>query len=214
MEHITFILSIRTRSENNMHGHWRGHAARAKSQRSATYEALKGIPFSKDDLSHANVSLVRVSPRELDGDNLQGALKAIRDGITDWMSGGLNESNKKGGVNDRDPRIHWLYAQQRGNPKEYSVIIDVRWEEGMATYVEEKYQGLDTSIAVEVKAFLCLECYQVTGSLRGTTGAVCDGCGQKFIGVKEMDSDGDPRLFEKADSIIVQENPSFECSSD
>jgi hypothetical protein len=59
------------------------------------------------------VTLTRVAPSNgLDGDNLQGSLKACRDGVADWL-----------GVDDRDPRVTWLYEQRRG--KEWSVEVHV-----------------------------------------------------------------------------------------
>jgi hypothetical protein len=61
--------------------------------------------------------LVRIAPRALDDDNLRGALKAARDGVSDAM-----------GVNDRDPRVTWLYGQRRGSTGQYAVEVSV-WSE-------------------------------------------------------------------------------------
>jgi hypothetical protein len=59
------------------------------------------------------VTLTRVAPSNgLDGDNLQGSLKACRDGVADWLK-----------VDDRDPRVTWLYEQRRG--KEWTVEVHV-----------------------------------------------------------------------------------------
>jgi hypothetical protein len=61
------------------------------------------------------VTMARVAPRELDDDNLRGALKAVRDGIADAF-----------GVNDRDPRVTWVYGQRRGStPRTYAVQVDI-----------------------------------------------------------------------------------------
>jgi hypothetical protein len=49
------------------------------------------------------VLLVRIAPRALDDDNLTFAFKGIRDGVADAY-----------GVSDRDPRITWRYAQEKG----------------------------------------------------------------------------------------------------
>ena len=52
------------------------------------------------------VTLTRVSPRSLDAhDNLRSAFKGIVDQVADEI-----------GLNDRSPRIDWLYAQERGAP--------------------------------------------------------------------------------------------------
>lgn len=50
------------------------------------------------------VLLTRVAPSSgLDDDNLSGSLKAIRDAMAEWL-----------GLDDRDPRVGWRYAQRRG----------------------------------------------------------------------------------------------------
>lgn len=57
------------------------------------------------------IRLTRVSPGELDGDNLQGALKAVRDAIASWLR-----------VDDATPLIRWEYAQEKGVA---SIRVDV-----------------------------------------------------------------------------------------
>lgn len=49
----------------------------------------------------------------LDSDNLLSSAKGIRDQIAAWL-----------GVDDRDPRVTWEYAQERA--KEYGVRVEVR----------------------------------------------------------------------------------------
>jgi hypothetical protein len=57
----------------------------------------------------------RVAPGNgLDSDNLPVSMKHVRDGIADAM-----------GVDDRDERVTWEYAQERGKPGEYKVKVDV-----------------------------------------------------------------------------------------
>ena len=60
------------------------------------------------------VELVRVAPRSLDSDNLTSSLKAVRDGVADWL-----------GVDDGDERVRWTYGQRKGKPREYLVEIGV-----------------------------------------------------------------------------------------
>jgi hypothetical protein len=75
------------------------------------------------------IKLTRISPRFLDDDNLSGALKAVRDGVTDWFSGGLHKSNRKGGINDRDPRLTWEYDQLKSDkPKDYQIKVEIEWD--------------------------------------------------------------------------------------
>lgn len=58
------------------------------------------------------ITLTRLAPRSLDTDNLQRALKAIRDGVADAL-----------GVDDGDARLRWRYAQEQA--RDYGVRISV-----------------------------------------------------------------------------------------
>ena len=60
------------------------------------------------------VTLTRVAPRTLDGDNLQAGCKAARDGVALWLA-----------TDDADPRIRWEYAQAKGGPKEYGLRVEI-----------------------------------------------------------------------------------------
>lgn len=62
--------------------------------------------------SPVRVRLTRLAPRLLDDDNLQAALKHVRDGVADAL-----------GLHDDDPRLHWSYAQQR--ERRYAVLVDI-----------------------------------------------------------------------------------------
>lgn len=92
-------LPIATVSEANRRDHWRVKAKRVKCHRMAAAAMCPLVPLP------ATVRLVRLSARVLDDDNLRGALKAVRDGVADRL-----------GVDDRDPRVTWLYDQERGKP--------------------------------------------------------------------------------------------------
>ncbi len=82
---------------NGSHGSWRAAAARRKKQRKdANYLTPRRMR------APCEVLLIRLSPGELDDDNLRPALKSIRDGIADAL-----------GVDDRDPAVRWEYAQAR-----------------------------------------------------------------------------------------------------
>lgn len=84
-------------------------ARRVKKEREATGWSL--LPFKAPALPCV-VTLTRVAPRRMDGDNLQGACKAVRDAVADWLR-----------VDDGSPLITWRYAQRQGRPKEYAVEI-------------------------------------------------------------------------------------------
>lgn len=109
---ITIKLPIATVSEANLKEHWAKTAKRRKSQRHETGWELKRTRPPSLPLT---VVLTRISPRKLDeGDNLNMSMKAIRDGIADWL-----------GIDDGSDLVKWEYAQHKGQPKEQAVLIEV-----------------------------------------------------------------------------------------
>ncbi len=62
------------------------------------------------------VRLVRIGVKQLDDDNLRGALKAVRDGVADWL--GTDDSERAG--------ITWQYGQELCKPMGHGVRIEVR----------------------------------------------------------------------------------------
>jgi hypothetical protein len=98
---IEVSLPLRTRSTLNLRVHWTKRAKRAQEQRAvvrmrlAVIRQLPALP--------AVVTLTRIGPRTLDGDNLQGALKSVRDGVADAL-----------GVDDGSKDIEWHYVQEKG----------------------------------------------------------------------------------------------------
>jgi hypothetical protein len=109
------IDGLRLPSVANLREHPMAKAARNKKQRRESYEMAwwwmhkAGLAF--DAGAPLVVLLVRVSPRPLDSDNLASACKAVRDGIADALE-----------VDDRDPRVSWHYAQERG-PHALRVLV-------------------------------------------------------------------------------------------
>lgn len=100
-----FYVKVKTVSEANSHEHWRNRQKRAKSQRHAALWAAKAATITNEPRPHVVVRLTRVGRRKLDSDNLQGALKHVRDGVADWL-----------GIDDgRDDLVTWEYAQQTGS---------------------------------------------------------------------------------------------------
>jgi hypothetical protein len=91
------VLPIKTVSAANKREHWAVRAKRTKAERNVAFLMTPHMELPVD------VTLTRVSPRELDDDNLRPALKAIRDGVADRL-----------GVNDRDPQVRWSYRQEKG----------------------------------------------------------------------------------------------------
>lgn len=97
-----FLIPVKTVAGLNAREHWRARSSRVKKERTtAAMMTPAGIELP------CVVKMNRLSSSKLDDDNLQGACKAIRDGIADKI-----------GVPDNDPRIEWLYSQEkckRGN---------------------------------------------------------------------------------------------------
>lgn len=98
-------LPIATVSEANRRDHWATKARRVKAHRNAAWALCPVYPLP------CIVTLTRIAPRGLDDDNLRGACKALRDGIADKL-----------GIDDRDPRVEWRYAQAKGKPA--SVVVE------------------------------------------------------------------------------------------
>jgi hypothetical protein len=104
-------LPLRLESKANAHVHWRRLAQKAAVQR---FAAKKCLTFGLEPGGCRVVRLVRISPRELDSDNLAVSLKAVRDGVADAL-----------GVDDRDPRVVWLPDWERGEPRQHAVRVEV-----------------------------------------------------------------------------------------
>lgn len=116
-ELIVVTIPIRTVSEANSHQHWRHRQKRAKSQRVTAYACTRtDIIESRIPGDRALVvTLTRISPRPLDDDNLASSQKHVRDGVADAL-----------GIDDRDPRVTWRYAQRRGAKGQYAVEVTIK----------------------------------------------------------------------------------------
>jgi hypothetical protein len=112
---LEWELPIKTESEMNMSEHWGTRASRANTQKRMINLAFHS--HSPIELP-CTVRLIRISQRELDGDNLQGAFKYVRDAIADNLIPGL-----KPGRADGDPRITWEYDQEKGKPIHVKIIF-------------------------------------------------------------------------------------------
>ena len=109
---IAITIPLRIQSSLNLREHWRVRANRNSSHRSAAWFALKAAGRWTE--FPCVVTLTRVAPRELDGDNLQGGFKSVRDGVADWL-----------GLDDNDKRIEWRYAQAKGEAREYAARVKI-----------------------------------------------------------------------------------------
>jgi hypothetical protein len=108
---MTIVIPMRLPSSANLREHYMVKAKRVKQQRQLVAVFIGGKP--KPALPVV-VTLVRIAPRALDGDNLQSAFKAPRDEIARWL-----------GVDDADPRVTWEYWQRRGGVGVYAVTVQL-----------------------------------------------------------------------------------------
>lgn len=105
---IEVIVPVKTVGGLNAREHWRQRAARVKRERQSAAMIVPTHPLP------CIVTMTRLSPGELDDDNLQGACKAIRDGVADRL-----------GIDDRDPRVTWRYAQERCKRGQFGVRVTI-----------------------------------------------------------------------------------------
>lgn len=115
-----FELPVVTYSPNHakMNPQTRGGKI-AKSKRTADTRALfKQFTEDRTDsrCDTYKILLTRVSQRELDDDNVEGALKAVRDGVAD----GLGLKSDK-----RSKKLHWDYGQAKGPRGYYGVRVKI-----------------------------------------------------------------------------------------
>jgi len=108
----TIVIPIRLSGGPNARLHWARRAKVAKRERRAAWLATSGWILPVD--GGAAVTLVRLAPRRLDDDNLRGVLKAIRDGVADRL-----------GIDDRDTRVRWRYAQESAGAGFYGVRLEI-----------------------------------------------------------------------------------------
>ena len=123
MSAVLVTVPIRLESVANKREHWARKARRVKSERDAVGWILGNHP--RPALPGV-VALTRVAPRELDGDNLQAAFKAVRDAVATFL-----------GVADNHAGIRWEYAQRSGGVRVYAVEIGIRASVVSATGGEE-----------------------------------------------------------------------------
>lgn len=122
-------VPIKLQSTANLREHWAAKHRRTAPQQKAA--ALLSKSLVRQLRPALTVTLTRVSPRELDDDNLRGALKAVRDGVASALR-----------LDDRCPLVAWAYAQRRGAPHENAVEIAFDFPLLAAGAVEPLHQPL------------------------------------------------------------------------
>lgn len=111
---MRLTIPLKTGRGLNGREHHMARHRRVAGERSAVQWVLNTM---KAPAGAVVVLLRRVSPssRGLDGDNLQGSLKAVRDQVASWL-----------GKDDADTLIQWQYAQRPGKKGEWAVEIEVQ----------------------------------------------------------------------------------------
>ena len=108
MSGASYTIPIKTVTGLNAREHWRKRAARVKAERAAVAAIVR--PFWVPCI----VRLVRLSPSLCDDDNLQGAMKAVRDEVA-----------KICGVDDGpNGPITWHYTQEKCKRGTFGVKIE------------------------------------------------------------------------------------------
>lgn len=122
---IRLFLPIRIVSEANRREHWAAKAKRAKAHRNAAHLALKAELQKHEPLIWpVVVTLTRVSPRKLDGDNLQSGFKAVRDGVADAL-----------GLNDGSDSVQWRYEWLKSvEPRKHHIAIAIEDRSGRSEW--------------------------------------------------------------------------------
>jgi hypothetical protein len=105
-------VPIRIESTLNKREHYMERSRRNAKHKNDVYFGLKAAKAPHQ--VPCVVTLTRVAPRELDGDNLQAGCKGSRDAVALWLA-----------VDDADKRIEWRYAQQKRGVKDYSLLVEI-----------------------------------------------------------------------------------------
>ena len=104
---LSFEMTLKASHTLNSRSHWRVRASKRGSERKAV-----ALLLPKHKVQPVLVvTLTRVGPRAMDDDNVQGALKAVRDEVAKQLR-----------IDDGSPLIRWRYEQAKGD---YAVRVSV-----------------------------------------------------------------------------------------
>ena len=118
---VLAIPSLRLVNETNTRGHTLAKSRRIASTRAAVLAVLRTMGGVVPPLP-CRVSITRVAPRRLDDDGAVAAAKSTRDSVAEWL-----------GIDDRDPRVEWSVAQEKGPYGVRVEVVPVRPFGGMTT---------------------------------------------------------------------------------
>jgi len=109
----SLVIPIRIMSEANMRGGWQTRARRVQAQRHAVAWAWTTAQWPRNQRP-VTVRIVRLAMRKLDGDNLIGGCKAVRDEIAALC-----------GFDDRSEHVRWEYSQEQA--RGWRCRLEVVW---------------------------------------------------------------------------------------
>lgn len=114
IRNVDFLVPIRTVSEMNDRSHWAVRLKRKHNQQLELIAAWQNNVGGRKVELPCVVRLTRVGPKNLDGDNLQGGMKFLRDAVA-----------QKLGVDDGSDLIKWEYSQIANGRREYGVKVTI-----------------------------------------------------------------------------------------
>lgn len=107
MTPIVVVVPMRLPSAANLREHHMARARRVKDQRKWVGLALRSVRPRLAVGGGLRCTLTRVGPRPLDSDNLDGAFKAVRDAVAEWM--GVDDGDE-----GPDGFWEWKCEQRKG----------------------------------------------------------------------------------------------------
>lgn len=113
---LVVIPTLELPSSANARGHTLDRSGTVATIRAAVGNVLRVMAGPRLPLP-CRVVITRVAPLALDTDNADTSAKPVRDEVAVWLNPRVIAKGKKRGQvvgDDRDPRVEWLVAQEKG----------------------------------------------------------------------------------------------------
>lgn len=114
------IPNLELVSEANNNEHYRVKAMRHRIQKHIVWAYMKRLAVPSMPIT---VTLVRGAPRPYDDDNIRSAFKYVRDAVSEYILGEVDQKKYRPGRADNDPRIKWEYSQEKTIQEEHYIKI-------------------------------------------------------------------------------------------
>jgi hypothetical protein len=115
-------IPIEIVSEMNCSDHWRVKHKRHKIQKLIVQSYLRTVQIPPVP---AIITLTRYAPRLYDEDNIGPAFKYVRDAVSEYILGIVDNKIYRPGRADADQRLKWVYSQEKTTMEEYYITIQV-----------------------------------------------------------------------------------------